>query len=396
MPKDRRVQSLSFDRSRASPYPCSSSSRGAKQYTNELLSGSPEDTKEWEVVRCPICLEHPHNAVLLQCSSYDKGCRPYMCDTSYRHSNCLDQFFKTLGSTPENETAQENLPTSLNPPSITREESSLPGQSRHDVRLSQPNLSCPLCRGEIYGYIVVEAARQFMNSKVRSCSCENCDFSATYSELRKHARSDHPSIRPTEVDPARQNHWQRLERIRGFRDFLSFMQPTISEGNSENEASADDPSSMFLLLLGSYLIHEVEEFLFSGTEQLRENRSSLGSLRFRHNMEPNHAPTYRSSNNLRSGRTYDPRFHVETYDSRFHVETIRDPRHDPRWNFNLRGERANHAPSRRNVENIRDPRWTGNLRDPRRNENLHTRRTNNGQGLLWRGQRRPTFDNQRR
>ncbi|KAL5823140.1 hypothetical protein ACOSQ3_021091 [Xanthoceras sorbifolium] len=374
MPKDRRVQSLSFDRSRASPYPCSSSSRGNKQYKNGLPSGSLEDTKEWEEVRCPICLEHPHNTVLLQCSSYEKGCRPYMCDTSYRHSNCLDQFFKTSELTPSNETEQENPPRSVNP-SITREEASLPGQSRHDMRLLQPNLSCPLCRGEIYGYMVVEAARKFMNSKVRSCSCENCDFSGTYSALRQHARSEHPSIRPTEVDPARQHHWQWLERIRGFRDFLSFMQPMIGEHNSEIGVSSDDPSNFVLFLLGTYLIHEVEEFLGRGTEQLHGNQSSPGSLRFRHNMETNHAPRSRWSNNLRSGWTHD---------GRYNMETNRDPRRDPRWNYNLREERANHG--RYNVETNRYPRW---------NDNQHPWRTNNSQGLLWRGQRRRTFNNQR-
>ncbi|KAF8388362.1 hypothetical protein HHK36_027028 [Tetracentron sinense] len=50
--------------------------------------------KEWDEASCPICMEHPHNAVLLLCSSHDKGCRSYICDTSYRHSNCLDRFKK--------------------------------------------------------------------------------------------------------------------------------------------------------------------------------------------------------------------------------------------------------------------------------------------------------------
>ncbi|KAI9187150.1 hypothetical protein LWI28_024976 [Acer negundo] len=73
--------------------------------------------------------------------------RPYICDTSYRHPNCLDQF-KTLASTPSNETVQENPPTSINP-SITKEEASLPGQSKHGMILLPPNLSCPLCQREL-------------------------------------------------------------------------------------------------------------------------------------------------------------------------------------------------------------------------------------------------------
>ncbi|KAK2651520.1 hypothetical protein Ddye_011376 [Dipteronia dyeriana] len=367
MPKDRRVQSLSFDRSRASPYPCCSSSRDAKQYKNGLLSGSLEDTKEWEEARCPICLEHPHNAVLMQCSSSEKGCRPYMCDTSYRHSNCLDQF-KTLESTPSNETVQENPPTGLNP-SKTKEEASLPRQSKHCMRLLPPNLRCPLCRGEIYGCIVVENARRFMNSKVRSCSCENCDFSGTYPELRKHARSDHPSIRPSEVDPAREENWEFFERIRGFRDFLSFMRP--------NNNSLDDPSNICIILLGTYLIHEVEEYLYRNlhTEQLNSN---LRSLRFRHNMYINHNPRHRWSRDRQS----------LTYGGRYNMDTNLDPTHDPRWNYHLQEESANHG--RYNVETNRDPRS---------NDSLPTQRTNNSQGLLWRGRQMRqmrSFDNHQR
>eukprot|EP00249_Psilotum_nudum_P008944 c21608_g4_i1 orf=2-421(-) len=58
---------------------------------------SEEDSagrKDWEDVTCPICMDFPHNAILLLCSSHDKGCRPYVCDTSYRHSNCFDQYRK--------------------------------------------------------------------------------------------------------------------------------------------------------------------------------------------------------------------------------------------------------------------------------------------------------------
>ncbi|KAK3219542.1 hypothetical protein Dsin_013512 [Dipteronia sinensis] len=361
MPKDRRVQSLSFDRSRASPYPCGSSSRDAKQYKNGLPSGSLEDTKEWEEARCPICLEHPHNAVLLQCSSSEKGCRPYMCDTSYRHSNCLDQY-KTLESTPSNETVQENPPTSMNP-SITKEEASLPRQSKHGMRLLPPNLSCPLCRGEIYGCIVVENARRFLNSKVRSCSCENCDFSGTYSELRKHARSDHPSIRPSEVDPAREENWELFERIRGFRDFLSFMRP--------NNNSLDDPSNIFIILLGTYLIHEVEEYLYRRDLRTEQLNSNLRALRFRHNMYIYHDPRHRWINNSLS----------HTYGSRHNMDTNLGPTHDPRWNYNLQEESANHG--RYNVETYRNPRSNGSL---------PPQRTNNSQGLLWRGQQMRTFD----
>ncbi|KAK6780407.1 hypothetical protein RDI58_022591 [Solanum bulbocastanum] len=31
--------------------------------------------KELDGASCPICMNHPHNAVLLLCRSHDKGCR---------------------------------------------------------------------------------------------------------------------------------------------------------------------------------------------------------------------------------------------------------------------------------------------------------------------------------
>ncbi|KAL2472311.1 Protein of unknown function (DUF1644) [Abeliophyllum distichum] len=51
----------------------------------------------WDDVICPICLDFPHNGVLLQCSSYEKGCRPFVCDTDHLHSNCLDHFKQASG-----------------------------------------------------------------------------------------------------------------------------------------------------------------------------------------------------------------------------------------------------------------------------------------------------------
>ncbi|KAK4851007.1 hypothetical protein QYF36_011745 [Acer negundo] len=249
MPKDRRVQSLSFDLSRASPYPCGSSSRDANQYKNELPSGSLEDTKE-------------------------ATARPYICDTSYRHPNCLDQF-KTLASTPSNETVQENPPTSINP-SITKEEASLPGQSKHGMILLPPNLSCPLY----------------------------------------------------------------------------------------------DPSNIFIILLGTYLIYEVEEYLYRDIH-IEQLNSNLRSLRFGHNMYINHDPRHRWINNRLS----------LTYGGRCNMDTNLDSTHDPRWNYNLQEESTNHG--RYNVETNHNPRS---------NDSLPLQRTNNSQVLLWRDQQMHTFD----
>ncbi|KZV39553.1 hypothetical protein F511_13788 [Dorcoceras hygrometricum] len=185
MPKDRRVNSPTFDRSRVSPYTCNLKATGC----HDEGSSSPlvGDEREWEESRCPICMDHPHNAVLLICSSQEKGCRPFMCDTSYRHSNCLDQYRKSSSS-------------------------STTGQ--------KSDLVCPLCRGCITGWVVKEPARRFMNWKRRCCSLETCNFSGNYPELRKHARLEHPSDRPSEASTIRQSNWTTLERQLDINDAL--------------------------------------------------------------------------------------------------------------------------------------------------------------------------------
>ncbi|KAK9060461.1 hypothetical protein SSX86_021165 [Deinandra increscens subsp. villosa] len=197
MPKDRRSPSC---RCGASPY-----SRGYKN-ADKRTSKSPSlpigNENECEEARCPICMEHPHNAVLLLCSSHEKGCRPYMCDTSSRHSNCLDQFRKS---------AMNN-------------------------RGEQAKLLCPLCRGQVNQWIVVHPARQFMNSKTRNCSLGTCDFTGNYSQLREHARRVHPRVRPTDVDPERELEWRTLEDDMEQQDMLSM----------QFEFDDDDDASEFM------------------------------------------------------------------------------------------------------------------------------------------------------
>lgn len=77
----------------------------------------------------------------------------------------------------------------------------------------------------------MEAARGFMNGKTRSCASETCEFSGTYPDLRKHARLDHPLVRPSEADPDRQRDWRRLERQRDMGDLLSTLQSSIGDEN---------------------------------------------------------------------------------------------------------------------------------------------------------------------
>ncbi|WCJ29695.1 hypothetical protein M5689_011312 [Euphorbia peplus] len=230
MPKDRRDRSVSFDRCKASPYSCSSS-RG-RLSSPRLPPETQENFKEWEDARCPVCMEHPHNAVLLVCSSHDKGCRPYMCDTSYRHSNCLDQFRKSFTETStEILQPEENRTTTAETPVIGEqlEEIPYPGGTVSDEKNVPPALVCPLCRGNIKEWIVMEPARRFMNAKSRSCACETCEFSGTYSDLRKHARIEHPLVRPTVADPERQRSWRMLERQRDLGDLISTLHSSFGE-----------------------------------------------------------------------------------------------------------------------------------------------------------------------
>ncbi|CAJ2670229.1 unnamed protein product [Trifolium pratense] len=249
--------------------------------------------KELDEVSCPICMDHPHNAVLLLCSSHDKGCRSYICDTSYRHSNCLDRFKKMRDNSKEN----PNLPSSL----INTNNSSgnsfdinfnvqsdmhsvnelllyqneintllsvgIPQGSRqgdvqdptghldqHDEGIletadsenlqdravleeeldvdnssedSKSSLHCPLCRGTVLGWEVVEEARNYLNNKKRSCSRDSCSFAGDYLELRRHARRVHPTSRPSDVDPTREQAWQQFERQREYGDIVSAIQSAI-------------------------------------------------------------------------------------------------------------------------------------------------------------------------
>ncbi|CAO2841256.1 unnamed protein product [Amaranthus hypochondriacus] len=238
MPKTRRDRSSSFERSTKSPAPCSSS------LTSESKAKPPsvtdEDLKEWEDARCPVCMEHPHNAVLLVCTAYDKGCRPYMCDTSHRHSNCLDQFRKSFTEgTTEIQSEEGAQPTSqasefgaVETVVTLQEEVKFQGPVAAEIASMHKlpeKLVCPHCRGKISGWIVVDAARSFMNAKSRSCACEACEFSGNYSDLRRHARQEHPQVRPSEADPERQRNWRRLERQRDIGDVLSTIQSSLGE-----------------------------------------------------------------------------------------------------------------------------------------------------------------------
>lgn len=56
----------------------------------------------------------------------------------------------------------------------------------------------------------------------------------TYKDLRKHARLEHPLVRPTEADPERQRNWRRLERQRDIGDLLSTLRSSFEEERDED------------------------------------------------------------------------------------------------------------------------------------------------------------------
>ncbi|CAN6876030.1 hypothetical protein Bca4012_078561 [Brassica carinata] len=232
MPKERKDRSVSHERLRSSPLYCESS---------RALKPSEKQVKEWEEARCPVCMEHPHNGILLICSSFDKGCRPYMCDTSHRHSNCFDQYRKAPKQTP---TETDGVASDSTIVDLRGEAASGvtvgAEEAEGDQEKVKPKLTCPLCRGHIKEWVAVEDARGFMNAKHRSCSSESCEFSGTYSDLRKHARLQHPGVRPSEADPERQRSWRRLERQRDLGDLLSTLQSSFGGEERSSSSSNDD------------------------------------------------------------------------------------------------------------------------------------------------------------
>lgn len=167
----------------------------------------------WEDVTCPICLDFPHNGVLLQCSSYEKGCRPFVCDTNHLHSNCLDRF-KTAYGMPPPSTSEPASATSTRPCEVD----------------SNCRLACPLCRGEVTGWVVVDQARAYLDEKKRCCEEERCTFSGTYSELYQHAQLEHPHARPSKIDPARVLDWENFQQSSEIIDVLSTIHSEVPRG----------------------------------------------------------------------------------------------------------------------------------------------------------------------
>jgi len=202
---------------RPNPYPIPSNRWKPMKESNQKKPLPALQKMDWEDANCSVCMEYPHNAVLILCSSHDKGCRPYMCGTSYRHSNCLDQFKKayTKGALLE-EVPANGVGTNLDSAPLTA------GEKTESI-----DIACPLCRGKVKGWTVVEPARSYLNGKRRTCMQDGCSFVGTYKELRKHVKSEHPLAKPREVDPVLEQKWRLLEIERERQDALSTITATM-------------------------------------------------------------------------------------------------------------------------------------------------------------------------
>lgn len=203
---------IALRQGRTTPYPLPSGRLSEEMHENK--SSKIFEKKDWEDATCSVCMEYPHNAVLLLCSSHEKGCRPYMCGTSFRYSNCLDQYRKAYTKVTSSHHGQH-----LHSPADGSAVGSLSSWPLEKCEVTE--LACPLCRGQVKGWTVVEPAREYLNGKKRSCMQDNCSYVGTYKELRKHVRAEHPSAKPREVDPNLEQKWRRLERERERDDVIS-------------------------------------------------------------------------------------------------------------------------------------------------------------------------------
>ncbi|OIV96227.1 hypothetical protein TanjilG_14904 [Lupinus angustifolius] len=230
---------------RPTPYPLPPRKRDICEDMFPKNCSKALDKKDLEDVTCSVCMEYPHNAVLLLCSSHDNGCRPYMCGTSYRHSNCLDQYKKAYTKVISSSNGQQPQQGLISNQGV------LQGSNSTCRENEVAKLSCPLCRGQVKGWTIVEPVRDYLNSKKRSCMQDNCTFSGNYRELKKHVRAEHPSACPRAIDPEHENKWRFLEREREREDVISTV-------------TAAMPGA---LVLGDYVIEGHHNIDFNGVLQ---------------------------------------------------------------------------------------------------------------------------------
>ncbi|KAE9609008.1 putative Zinc finger, RING/FYVE/PHD-type [Lupinus albus] len=240
---------------RATPYLLSCAQKNLKDVNVKKSFPKASEKKDWEDAMCSVCMEVPHNAILLLCSSYNKGCRPYMCATSHRYSNCFEQYKKAY-----------TKPSSVQSLHLDTGNSNFDlSTGEHNENTEVTEILCPLCRRQVKGWTVVEVARKSLNAKKRSCVKDDCSFVGNYKQLRKHVRSKHPFSRPREVDPIREEKWKRFECERERNDVIS----TILSST---------PGAM---VLGDYVLEPNSQSFFSGeydSDDLENDFFSMSSF----------------------------------------------------------------------------------------------------------------------
>ncbi|KAK4785254.1 hypothetical protein SAY86_001943 [Trapa natans] len=223
-----------------------------------------------EYVTCPICLDFPHNCVLLLCSSYEKGCRPFVCDTNHLHLNCLDRFRSAYGMT--SPSASEDSSTSDTSPEIAEVDSSP---------------ACPWCRGEVTGWEIIKETRTYLDRKKRCCEEFQCSYTGTFLELQKHALLVHPHAQPSKIDPARQLDWENFQQSSEIIDVLSTIHSEVPRG----------------VVLGDYVI----EYGDSDTGDELDNFAGHGSNWWTSCMLYQVFDNFRNSRNRRRSRGHGTR-----------------------------------------------------------------------------------------
>lgn len=181
---------------------------------------------------------------------------------------------------------EENRMASTDSSAVVNSELTVAGEQNEEGSLSagtiscekkvQPTLVCPLCRGHIKDWIVMEPARRFMNAKSRSCACETCEFSGTYSDLRKHARIEHPLVRPSQADPERQRNWRMLERQRDLGDLISTLHSSFGEERGDDSMLPIDEGGWLTVffLIRVFRPGSSPRSSWSGTSRTRGQQSS--------------------------------------------------------------------------------------------------------------------------
>ncbi|GKV51635.1 hypothetical protein SLEP1_g58271 [Rubroshorea leprosula] len=101
MAKTGKVRKSNSQCLRSNPYPLSSRiKRAVKEGHKKGKCSKAREMKDWKDAICSVCLEFPHNAVLLLCSSYAPICvqlrrlmRSWQCQSFYVHSvrgSCME------------------------------------------------------------------------------------------------------------------------------------------------------------------------------------------------------------------------------------------------------------------------------------------------------------------